>query len=54
LSLRVTVKPLVGAAPFMVTVPVEEVPPPTYVGLRTRLVMAGGLIAIVAIFDPEL
>ena len=39
--LKVTVAPPVGAAPFRVTVPVEDVPPVTDVGLKLTDFIAG-------------
>jgi hypothetical protein len=44
LSDRVTVIPPEGAAPFRDTVPVEELPPTTLLGLRLKLLTEGGLI----------
>jgi hypothetical protein len=41
LELRLTVTPAFGAAPLRVTVPVEEAPPVTAVGLRLTPVSAG-------------
>ena len=41
---RVTVKPPVGAAAFRWTVPVDDTPPITAVGLKVTEVTAGGLI----------
>ena len=48
---RVTLRPPVGAAPLMVTVPVEELPPTTEVGLRTTPETAGGVMVSVAVFE---
>jgi hypothetical protein len=42
--------PPAGAGPFNVTVAVEELPPTTAVGFRTRLVTESGLIVSVAVF----
>jgi hypothetical protein len=47
---RVTTRPPVGAGPEIVTVPVEETPPITVVGLMVTLERDGGLIVNVA-FD---
>jgi hypothetical protein len=44
----VTTIPLVGAGPFNVTVPVDEMPPFTLVGLRVRDDIAGALTVNVA------
>jgi hypothetical protein len=41
LLLRVTTAPPVGAGPFIVTVPVDELPPVTVVGLRLTEAGAG-------------
>lgn len=41
---RSTVAPFKGAAPFKVTVPVEDVPPTTELGLRVTEARLGGLI----------
>ena len=50
LSDKVTTKPPEGAAPVNVTVPVEEVPPFTLVGLTDIEEIAGGLTVKVAVF----
>jgi hypothetical protein len=49
LSDKVTVEPPVGASPFKVTVPVEDVPPMTAVGLISTDASAGGVIVRVAV-----
>lgn len=43
LLLRVTTIPPVGAGPFNVTVPVDEIPPLTVVGLRLREAATGAV-----------
>jgi len=45
LLLSVTTAPPVGAGPFSVTVPVDEVPPVTDVGFRLTALGAGGVTA---------
>ena len=50
-SLSVTEYPPVGAAEAKVTVPVEEVPPTTDVGLTSRLATVGAVIVRVAVFE---
>jgi hypothetical protein len=50
---RVTTAPPVGAGPFNVTVPVEEIPPFTAVGVITKVDIAKGLMANPAVsVDP--
>ena len=52
LLLRVTVTPPLGAAPLKVTVPVEEPPPVTLLGLKETdesAILAAGVIASVAV-----
>ena len=49
LLLRVTVRPPVGAALLMVTVPVDEFPPTTEVGLKTSEEAVGAVIVSVAV-----
>jgi len=51
LSLRVITRPLEGAAEPMWTVPVEELPPTTDVGLMVREVTVGGLIVRTAVWE---
>ncbi len=46
---RVTTAPPLGAAPLSVTVPCEEVPPVTLVGLKARADTAGGDTVSVAV-----
>ena len=48
---KLTTVPLPAAAPFKVTVPVDEVPPATDVGARVRPVMVAGVIVRVAVAD---
>ena len=48
-----TAMPPVGAGPLSVTVPVEEAPPVTAVGLRLSDTSEGGLIVSVADIDPD-
>ena len=48
LSERVTITPPVGAGPVNVTVPVNELPPTTVVGLRVKVFSAGGFTVTVA------
>ncbi len=43
LSLSDTVRPLLGAGPFIVTVPWDVLPPTTLVGLKVKLLNTGGL-----------
>ena len=53
LSDRVTTAPPVGARPFNVTVPVEELPPNTLVGFMTKVDIASGAMVNPAVFvDP--
>lgn len=47
LELKAIVRPPVGAAVFSDTVPVDELPPTTELGLRLKPVNAGGLIVSV-------
>jgi hypothetical protein len=50
---RVTTAPPVGAGPFKVTVPVEELPPNTLAGFMAKADTAGGLMVIRAVsVDP--
>jgi len=50
---RVTTAPPAGAGPFSVTVPVEEVPPITEVGLRvTELSVAAVTVNVVVLVTP--
>jgi hypothetical protein len=49
--LSVTAIPPVGAGPLSVTVPVEEPPPSTAVGLSVSPAMTGGLIVRTAVFE---
>jgi len=49
LSDRDTVVPPEGAAPFRVTVPVEELPPITVLGLKLKPLTEGGLIVKAAV-----
>jgi hypothetical protein len=51
LLLRVTLNPAVGAGPLRFTVPVEEPPPATVVGLTVNPVNAAGLIVKDALID---
>ena len=44
LSERVTTVPPAGAGPFSVTVPVDELPPTTVVGLNPTVLKVGGTI----------
>jgi hypothetical protein len=48
----VTTAPPVGAAPFSVTVPVEEMPPTTLAGLREIDDSAGGFTVRMALRVP--
>ena len=49
----VTIAPPVGAGPFKVTVPVEEVPPITEVGLRaTELSVAAVTVRVAVLVTP--
>ena len=47
---RVTVTPPVGAAPVTVTVPVDVLPPETFVGFNVRVDNAGGFTVRMAVF----
>ena len=50
---RVTTAPPVGAGPFNVTVPIEELPPPTVAGFMTKAAIARGLMVSPAVsVDP--
>lgn len=46
---RLTAKPLDGAGPLIVTVPVDVPPPVTDVGLRLMPVRAGGVMVSLAV-----
>lgn len=50
---RLTCTPPVGAGALRVTVPVDDVPPMTDVGLTVSLVGAGGLTVRVAVSETE-
>ena len=52
LSDNVTTDPPLGAGPFRVTVPVEELPPVTVAGFRLTEASAGGLTVSVAVLVP--
>ena len=50
---RVTTAPPAGARPFSVTVPVDEVPPITVLGLRlTELAVAAVTVNVVVLVAP--
>ena len=51
---RVTVAPPVGAGPVSVTVPVDVLPPVSFVGLRARVDNAGGFTVRLAVFVTPL
>ena len=51
---RVTTKPAVGAALVMVTVPVDETPPTTVVGLSDSAATVGAVMLRVAVLEDEL
>lgn len=52
LEASVTTIPPVGAGPVRVTVPVDEAPPTTVVGLRVKALTVGALTVKIAVFDP--
>jgi hypothetical protein len=52
LSDRVTTAPPVGAGPFNVTVPAEEVPAMTVAGFMTMVDIAGGVIVSPVVVVP--
>jgi len=54
LLLSVTTVPPVGAGSFSITVPVEEFPPATDVGLKLRPCVAGAFTVIVVVFVTPL